>query len=184
MLLTRILWANRVWAGPFLSVLAPSERDDQGQGRRPPSLLDRARQAVQGARCWLPTRALVVVGDHTHAALEWLDAVRHPMGVITRLRLDAALGEPAPPRPPRQNGRPRKKGTRLPTLEKVYYGFTWQGLTYSEFPELPDTPKNCKYCEKKARGMPVKWTTGNSIIATGSLMGRRSISFWEGRIMR
>jgi hypothetical protein len=109
MLLTRILWANRLWSGPFLSVLAPSERDDQGQGRRPPSLLDRARQAVQGVRCWLPTRALVVVGDHTHAALEWLDAVRHPMGVITRLRLDAALDEPAPPRPPRQNGRRRKK---------------------------------------------------------------------------
>jgi hypothetical protein len=77
-----------------------------------------------------------------------------------------------------------KNGTRLPALEKVYYGLTWQGLTYSEFPELPDTPKNRKYCEKKARRMPVKWTTGNSIIATGSLMGRRSISFWEGRIMR
>ena len=36
--------------------------------------------------------------------------------MITRLRLDAALYEPAPPRQPRQNGRPRLKGARLPTL--------------------------------------------------------------------
>jgi hypothetical protein len=39
--------------------------------------------------------------------------------VITRLRLDAALYEPAPPRQPKQNGRVRKKGKRLPTLEQV-----------------------------------------------------------------
>jgi hypothetical protein len=68
---------------------------------------------------WLPTRKLVVVGDHTYAALEWLDAVRAAAGGITRLRLDAALYEPAPLRRPRQNGRPRWKGKRLPTLEKV-----------------------------------------------------------------
>ena len=36
--------------------------------------------------------------------------------MITRLRLDAALYEPAPPRLPGQIGRPRQKGTRLPTL--------------------------------------------------------------------
>lgn len=41
------------------------------------------------------------------------------MCVITRLRLDAALYAPAPPRKPSQNGRPRKTGQRLPTLEKV-----------------------------------------------------------------
>jgi hypothetical protein len=81
--------------------------------------LDRARQAVWLVRHWLPERELVVVGDSTYAALEWLDAVRHAVCVITRLRLDAALYEPAPPRKPRQNGRPRKKGQRLPTLEQV-----------------------------------------------------------------
>jgi hypothetical protein len=39
--------------------------------------------------------------------------------VITRLRLDAALYTPAPPRRPRQVGRPRLKGRRLPTLATV-----------------------------------------------------------------
>ena len=38
---------------------------------------------------------------------------------MVRFRLDAALYEPAPPRPPGQKGRPRKKGKRLPTLQHV-----------------------------------------------------------------
>jgi hypothetical protein len=38
-----------------------------------------------------------------------------PVTFITRLRLDAALYQPAPPRQPGQTGRPRLKGTRLPT---------------------------------------------------------------------
>ena len=36
--------------------------------------------------------------------------------MVTRLRLDAALYEPAPPRLPGTVGRPRLKGRRLPTL--------------------------------------------------------------------
>jgi DDE superfamily endonuclease len=110
MLLARMPWVDRVWARPFLIVLAPSERCYQGRGRRPQSLLDRARQAVQLVRRWVPTRELVVVGDSTYAALAWLDAVRESACVITRLRLDAALYAPAPPRRPKQNGRPRKEG--------------------------------------------------------------------------
>ncbi len=39
--------------------------------------------------------------------------------MITRLRLDEALYTPAPPRKPRQNGRPRQKGMRLPTLAQL-----------------------------------------------------------------
>jgi hypothetical protein len=61
----------------------------------------------------------VVVGDKTYAALEWLDSVRHAVCAITRLRLDAAPYEPAPPRQPRQKECLSKKGGRLPPLEKV-----------------------------------------------------------------
>ncbi len=38
--------------------------------------------------------------------------------VVTRLRLDAQLFAPAPPRLPHQKGRPRLVGPRLPTLEQ------------------------------------------------------------------
>jgi hypothetical protein len=39
--------------------------------------------------------------------------------VLTRLRLDAALYDPPPPRAPGTQGRPRLKGQRRPTLEAV-----------------------------------------------------------------
>jgi hypothetical protein len=131
MVLARIPWADRVWALPFLTVLAPSERYYHARGRRPASLLDRARQAVRLVRRWLPTREVVVVGDSTYAALEWLEALRESICVITRLRLDAALYTPAPPRKPKQNGRPRKKGMRLPTLAQLAADPTtrWQMVT-------------------------------------------------------
>jgi DDE superfamily endonuclease len=77
-------WTRRIWARPFLTVLSPSERSDQPRGRRPRTLRERARQAVGLVRPWLPARALVVVGDSTYAALEWLDSVRDAVGVITR----------------------------------------------------------------------------------------------------
>jgi hypothetical protein len=42
-----------------------------------------------------------------------------------RLRMDAALYEPAPPRPPqgqRRRGRPPKKGAGLPSLQQIAAG--------------------------------------------------------------
>jgi hypothetical protein len=59
---------------------------------------------------------VVFIGDHTEAALEWLEALRESIGVITRLHLDAALDTPASLRTPQQNGRPRQRGMRPPTL--------------------------------------------------------------------
>jgi hypothetical protein len=67
-------------------------------------------------------RPLVAVADSTYATLPLLACCRRlaaPITFITRLRLDAALYEPAPPRRPRQIGRPRLKGQRLPTLATV-----------------------------------------------------------------
>jgi hypothetical protein len=119
MLLVPIPWAGRVWALPFLSALAPSERHDREQGLRHKTLTDWARQLLLQVRRWLPGRALVVVADGGYAAIALLARcarLANPIAVITRLRLDAALYEPAPPRRPGQLGRPRKKGRRLPTL--------------------------------------------------------------------
>jgi hypothetical protein len=119
MLLVPIPWAGRAWALPFLTILAPSERHDRERRRRHKKLTDWARQALLLLRRWLPQRALVVVADSGYAAIELLARcarLAHPVTLITRLRLDAALYEPAPPRRPRQNGRPRVKGRRLPTL--------------------------------------------------------------------
>lgn len=121
MWLTSISWAKRVWALPFLTVLAPSERYHKQAGRQHKKLTDWARQMIYQLRRWLPHRELIVVADYSYAALELLHACQtmvNPVTLITRLRLDAALYEPAPP-PSGKAGRPHKKGKRLPTLQAV-----------------------------------------------------------------
>ncbi len=114
MLLTEIPWAKRVWALPFLTALCPSERYYQEQERAHKTLIEWAE--------WLLGRDLVVVADNSFAAIEWLAklaALKEPICMIVRFRLDAALYEPAPELKEGQRGRPRKKGQRLPTLEQV-----------------------------------------------------------------
>jgi DDE superfamily endonuclease len=120
MLLAPVPWAGRVWALPFLTALAPSERCCRARGRRHKKLTDWARQMGLQARRWLPGREVVLLGDSSFAALDLLAALaRQGLVCITRLRLDAALYEPAPPRQPGTVGRPRTKGARLPNLAAV-----------------------------------------------------------------
>jgi len=62
------------------------------------------------------------VADSSFAAILLLERLRrlpNPICMVTRLRLDAALYKPAPTRKPGKKGRPRLKGTRLPTLEHI-----------------------------------------------------------------
>ena len=132
MLLAPVPWAARRWALPFFTCLAPSERYRQKCRKRHQPVLDWARQMMFQLQRWLPDRALVVVGDSAFSALEWLHTlVRQKITVVTRLRLDAALYEPAPFRPLGTNGRPRKKGKRLPTLRHLLHrkATRWQRWT-------------------------------------------------------
>ena len=100
MLLAPIPWAGRVWALPFLTALAPSERFAREHGRRHKRLTDRARQLLLLVARWLPGRRLIAVADSSYAAIELLAAVCRRLTVVTRLRLDARLFDPPPPRRP------------------------------------------------------------------------------------
>lgn len=122
MLLCPIPWVGRIWALPFLTVLAPSERYHQQRGKPHKKLTDWARQMVKQVCRWLPERQIVVTGDNSYSVIDLLHACQsliHPVTFVTRLRLDAGLYEPAPPRQPGQVGRPRKKGKRLPKLADI-----------------------------------------------------------------
>jgi hypothetical protein len=132
MLLAEVSWAGRVWALPFLTVLCPSERFYPQRGRQHQTLVERAWQIIQVVVRWLPNRAVVFVADSSFAVLELLKRVSDLEGasLITRLRLDAALYDPAPERKPGQMGRPRLKGARRPTLKTVLceHGRKWTKL--------------------------------------------------------
>ena len=139
MWLGHIPWAGRYWALPFLTVLAPSERYFRQRGRTPQKLTGRARQIVLQLRRWLPRRPLVLVGDSGYAVpVSWHGAGSVPAALLP---IAAATGylhnpfasgrglyEPAPARLPGQNGRPRVKGRRLPTLKELidHSGVPWE----------------------------------------------------------
>lgn len=120
MLLVKISWAESIWGLPFLTALCPSERYHAQRGRRHQSLIERAWQIIQLVRRWLPDRKLVFVGDGSFAVLDLLSCVSSmpDTSLITRLRMDAELWDPAPERKPGQNGRPRVKGARRPSPQQ------------------------------------------------------------------
>ena len=122
MLLAPIPWAGRVWALPFFTVLAPSERYHAERGLPHKTLSDWACQMVSQLRHWLPRQAIVLVADSTYAVLAFLHHCRqlaNPVTVVTRLRLDASLFAFAPKRKAGTKGRPRKRGARLPSLRTL-----------------------------------------------------------------
>jgi DDE superfamily endonuclease len=164
MLLVEIPWAERVWALPFMTALCPSERYCRERGRAPRTLTDRARQLLLLVARWLPDREIVVTADSSFAALELLEAVRDSITVVTRLRLDAALYEPAPARRAGQMGRPRKKGKRLPTLERVAVDrqAKWQEVTVHDWYGAPQrivevVMGTCVWYHTGLPAVPIRW---------------------------
>lgn len=122
MLLALIPFAERIWALPFLTILAPSERYYEESVRTHKKLTAVMRQALLQVRRWLPDRTIVFIADSSYAVIEFLwqmTQLPKPITMVVRFRMDAALYQPAPQRLPTQKGRPRKKGKRLPTLLAV-----------------------------------------------------------------
>lgn len=135
MVMVPIPWANRRWALPFLTVLAPSKRWSGEHNRRHKTVVDCARQAILQTKRWLPDRRLIVVADASFAAIGLIAALRRHVCLVTRLRIDASLFAPTPPRRPGQRGRPRLKGRRLPTFKAVLADpkTAWAPITVTEW---------------------------------------------------
>ena len=58
-----------------------------------------------------PRRAIVVSGDSAYGGKSVLRHLPGNVDLISRVAPNAALYEPAPPRPPKQKGRPARRGT-------------------------------------------------------------------------
>ena len=163
MLLAPIPWAGRVWALPFLTVLAPSERYAQRHQRRHKTLNDWGRQSLLQVARWLPDRRIVAVADSSYAAIGLLDAVRHRLCVIARLRLDARLFDPPPRRKPGTIGRPRVVGRRLPSLSARLQSrrTPWHRLRvagwYGETERLVEVATGTALWSHPGHHVPLRW---------------------------
>jgi hypothetical protein len=126
--LVRFPFCRRLWALPVLVALYHSVEDDKKHGRRhktPPRLL---RQLCCLLLRWFRPRRFVLSGDGnfaTHALARFASKRRGRLALVSKFYPKAKLYEPPPPPPPplpsgkKRPGRPRVKGAKLPTPEKV-----------------------------------------------------------------
>ncbi len=85
-----------------------------------PSHLELGEEMIREVADWLPDHHFKLSCDGAYASLLGWELPRTT--VTTRMRRDAAIYEPPPPRKKSQpvpRGRPRKKGPRLPTPEAI-----------------------------------------------------------------
>jgi hypothetical protein len=77
--------------------------------------LELARELLAIIAQWAGSRSVYAVADSLYAGRALLEQRPANGHVISRLRMDAALWTPPPPRRHGQTGRPRRRGVRLPT---------------------------------------------------------------------
>jgi hypothetical protein len=133
-LLVPVPWSQRVWALPFLTVLAPSEKTNQANGKRHKTSLDWIGQMISQVRRWLPERQLVLIVDGGLAAVKLgqrCGGYTNPVTYVARLRLDAGLYDWPGLQPKGKRGPKPKKGARQPALKTRLHNpdTVWQTLT-------------------------------------------------------
>ncbi|HYQ93064.1 MAG TPA: transposase [Candidatus Competibacteraceae bacterium] len=117
MVLIPLPWSIRVWALPFLTLLAPSERANTVAGRHHKTTVDWTVQAVKVISRWLGSRRWTLVGDGAYACVRLARACAvGSVTLISRLRLDAQLYEFPRRTAPRRRGPKPLKGKRRMAL--------------------------------------------------------------------
>jgi hypothetical protein len=87
--------------------------------RRDPNHRTRPELAVELislVSSWFPDRQFLVTGDSAYGGRSVLKKLPGNVDLISHVHPKGALYEPAPTTAPGQNGRPRKKGKRLPSM--------------------------------------------------------------------
>ena len=111
-LIVPLPWCKRSWALPFLTVLAPSKKANEAEGKRHKTSIDWTKQMVCVVSRWLK-RTWILVGDGAYACMDLaLTCVTRGAILISRLRLDAQLFE-FPVAEKKKLGRKPIKGKRI-----------------------------------------------------------------------
>jgi hypothetical protein len=118
--LVKLPWSVQTWALPFLTILAPSKKTNEANGRRHKTIGRLLGQATTVLRRWLPERRIVLVTDGALGGVRLGWRCRHlDIILVTRLTWRAVLYAPAGPRPKSKRGPHATKGARLPKLKEL-----------------------------------------------------------------
>jgi len=119
MVLKKLPWHSRLFALPFMTILAPSKKANEKKGRKHKTTIDWTIQLVKQLRRWLPNRRILLStdGGFANAALGWV-TINQKTHLVSRLRQDARLFD----FPQKQSGpgRRAKKGKRLTTPREAF----------------------------------------------------------------
>lgn len=113
MILVKVPWSSRLWALPFLTVLAPHEKTNLAMGKRHKTSIDWIKQMVLVVRRWLPNRKIVLLTDGGLISIGLgLRCNAHQTTFISRLHLNIRLFD----FPSETAKKPKPVGERQPTL--------------------------------------------------------------------
>ena len=107
-------WARCPWSLPVMATLYRPEELNRAEHRRHKTPSELARQMLAALIHWFPERTFTLLGDGGYATVElacWCS--RHKHHLVSRLRIDAALYSPPPPRARKAHGRPARKGRKI-----------------------------------------------------------------------
>lgn len=155
MLLVKPPWSQRVWALPFLTVLAPHEETNTKLGKRHKTSIDWVQHMTSQVRRWLPQRQIILLTDGGLIAVKLgLRCNRYcqPVTFISRLHLNIRLFDP--PAPSRRKNAARV-GQRQPTLQH-----------HLDDPQTRWTRQTVSWYGGKSRS--VEWVSGTALWHTPS----------------
>lgn len=157
-------FSRRLWALPVLVALYRSKewnRQHQRRHRTPSELM---RQLLAVLIHWFPQRTFIFAGDGgygTHPLACFAHRHRSHLTLVSRFYPDANLYAPPPVAQGKRNGRPRKKGRKLPTPEKTVKRSRRSRLTvawYGGGQRRIEVVSEASYWYKNGAGLvPVRW---------------------------
>jgi SRSO17 transposase len=117
---------GKMWALPVLFRLQRSQKRCKEEKRPYRKCPELAAELIKALADALPERRIVVVGDSAYTNGSIIRGRPKKVTIVGRSRLDAQLYAPAPKPRAGRMGRPRVRGSRLPSPEKQVANARWK----------------------------------------------------------
>ena len=163
-ILVKFPFAQRLWALPILVALYRSKEWDRKHGRRHKTSSELMLQLLAVLIRWFPQRTFVFAGDGgfgTHELARFAHRHGSRLTLVSRFYPDANLYAPPPVVRGKRNGRPRKKGRKLPAPQEVVKRSARSRLTvawYGGGTRRVDVVSGVGHWFKNGEGLvPIRW---------------------------